>query len=71
MQPISMKSPLMADPLAQSVEHNTFNVGVLGSSPKRITQENGKPLIFSGFKSKYKMMTANEIRDSFKKFFES
>ena len=25
------------DPLAQSVEHNTFNVGVLGSSPKRIT----------------------------------
>ena len=61
----------MADPLAQSVEHNTFNVGVLGSSPKRITQENGKPLIFSGFKSKYKMMTANEIRDSFKKFFES
>ena len=28
------------DPLAQSVEHNTFNVGVLGSSPKRITEEN-------------------------------
>ena len=27
------------DPLAQSVEHNTFNVGVLGSSPKRITFE--------------------------------
>ncbi len=26
------------DPLAQSVEHNTFNVGVLGSSPKRITK---------------------------------
>ena len=25
------------DPLAQSVEHHTFNVGVLGSSPKRIT----------------------------------
>ena len=25
------------DPLAQLVEHNTFNVGVLGSSPKRIT----------------------------------
>ena len=28
------------DPLAQSVEHNTFNVGVLGSSPKRITKKN-------------------------------
>ena len=27
------------DPLAQLVEHNTFNVGVLGSSPKRITQK--------------------------------
>ena len=28
------------DPLAQSVEHNTFNVGVLGSNPKRITKNN-------------------------------
>ena len=28
----------MDDPLAQLVEHNTFNVGVLGSSPKRITR---------------------------------
>ena len=28
------------DPLAQLVEHNTFNVGVLGSSPKRITKIN-------------------------------
>ena len=28
------------DPLAQLVEHNTFNVGVLGSSPKRITKNN-------------------------------
>ena len=27
------------DPLAQSVEHHTFNVGVLGSNPKRITNE--------------------------------
>ena len=27
------------DPLAQSVEHHTFNVGVLGSNPKRITSE--------------------------------
>ena len=31
---------LKGDPLAQSVEHNTFNVGVLGSSPKRITLGN-------------------------------
>ncbi len=29
--------PPYEDPLAQQVEHNTFNVGVLGSSPKRIT----------------------------------
>ena len=27
------------DSLAQLVEHNTFNVGVLGSSPRRITKE--------------------------------
>ena len=35
------------DSLAQQVEHNTFNVGVLGSSPKRITSSKGlhmKPL---------------------------
>ena len=25
------------DPLAQSVEHHTFDVGVLGSSPDRFT----------------------------------
>ena len=28
------------DSLAQSVEHNTFNVGVLGSNPRRITKSN-------------------------------
>ena len=27
------------DPVAQSVEHNTFNVGVPGSSPGGITEE--------------------------------
>jgi hypothetical protein len=27
------------DLLAQLVEHNTFNVGVLGSSPKQVTQK--------------------------------
>ena len=35
------------DSLAQQVEHNTFNVGVLGSSPKRITKRNQlSPLFF-------------------------
>ena len=28
------------DSLAQLVEHNTFNVGVVGSSPTRITKAN-------------------------------
>ena len=30
------------DSLAQQVEHNTFNVGVLGSSPSWITREDRK-----------------------------
>ena len=34
--------PPYFDPLAQSVEHNTFNVGVLGSNPKRITNLRGR-----------------------------
>ena len=34
------------DPLAQLVEHNTFNVGVLGSSPKRITKKNPQEVEF-------------------------
>ena len=34
------------DPLAQSVEHHTFNVGVLGSNPKRITKDGFKPSFF-------------------------
>ena len=32
------------DSLAQLVEHNTFNVGVLGSNPKRITKSTGNGL---------------------------
>ena len=32
------KKAIRSDSLAQQVEHNTFNVGVLGSSPKRITK---------------------------------
>ena len=30
------------DSLAQQVEHNTFNVGVLGSRPRRITKNKRK-----------------------------
>ena len=33
------KKDIRFDSLAQQVEHNTFNVGVLGSSPKRITKK--------------------------------
>ena len=33
------------DSVAQLVEHNTFNVGVLGSSPSGITKA-GKPAFF-------------------------
>ena len=33
---------LEIDSLAQLVEHNTFNVGVLGSSPRRITENKRK-----------------------------
>ena len=35
------------DSVAQQVEHNTFNVGVLGSSPSRVTKRNKKSLIDS------------------------
>ena len=37
--PAIRKNALRFDSLAQQVEHNTFNVGVLGSSPKRITKK--------------------------------
>ena len=37
--PAFVRMHYKVDPLAQLVEHNTFNVGVLGSSPKRITKE--------------------------------
>ena len=30
---------IRSESIAQQVEHNTFNVGVLGSSPKRITRK--------------------------------
>jgi hypothetical protein len=34
------------DSLAQLVEHNTFNVGVLGSSPRRITNKTSQVIEF-------------------------
>ena len=34
----SFSKKIRFDPLAQLVEHNTFNVGVMGSSPMRITK---------------------------------
>ena len=38
--------PKRDDSLAQQVEHNTFNVGVLGSSPRRITKKPLKKRLF-------------------------
>ena len=37
------------DSLAQQVEHNTFNVGVLGSSPSGFTEEENVVLLFFVF----------------------
>ena len=41
--------PSNYDLLAQLVEHNTFNVGVLGSSPKQITERPPVPFGIRGF----------------------
>ena len=38
LAPAFRKKVTRIDSLAQQVEHNTFNVGVLGSSPRRITE---------------------------------
>ncbi len=43
------KNALLEDPLAQLVEHNTFNVGVLGSSPKRITKKGTRKGVLFAF----------------------
>ena len=39
---------MFSDSLAQQVEHHTFNVGVLGSSPRRVTRKKDevKPRLF-------------------------
>ena len=40
----------MNDSLAQLVEHNTFNVGVMGSNPMRVTErESCQVLLFCLF----------------------
>ena len=44
MHPQFERNAKRFDSLAQQVEHNTFNVGVLGSSPKRITKKERAPL---------------------------
>ena len=38
--PLPLQRFFNGDSLAQQVEHNTFNVGVVGSSPTRITKNN-------------------------------
>ena len=49
LQPLNPPYPLKRgkhdDSVAQQVEHNTFNVGVLGSSPSRVTKRNKESLI--------------------------
>jgi hypothetical protein len=42
LHPLNSKTRI--ESLAQQVEHNTFNVGVLGSSPKRFTENNLKQM---------------------------
>ena len=49
------------DSLAQLVEHNTFNVGVLGSSPRRITRRKAK----RRQQKKDKSYKINVLRDFF------
>ena len=52
------------DSLAQLVEHNTFNVGVLGSSPRRITKE--RPSVMKAFTFLY--ISRNCIGDNVRMF---
>ena len=52
-----MNSPIFALPkngldlVAQLVEHNTFNVGVLGSNPNGITERKETALILLSFRA--------------------
>ena len=47
------------DSLAQQVEHNTFNVGVVGSSPTRITEGSQIRQGFVAFFHARKRLSAN------------
>ena len=47
------RSNAQDDSLAQLVEHNTFNVGVLGSSPRRITENKRKIKQIDVYKRQY------------------
>ncbi len=49
------------DSLAQQVEHNTFNVGVLGSNPKRITKRGLRKKSFFFFYT-LRILTINRLR---------
>ena len=55
------------DSLAQQVEHNTFNVGVLGSSPRRITRKSESyikvALFFYALNALVYMVQLNRIKD--------
>jgi hypothetical protein len=42
------KTGTVLDSVAQLVEHNTFNVGVLGSNPSGITKTSPTTLLFLG-----------------------
>ena len=47
---LAFEQRLEIDSLAQQVEHNTFNVGVMGSSPMRVTvSEKGLSITESPF----------------------
>ena len=39
LHPLNPQGGRNDDSVAQQVEHNTFNVGVLGSSPSRVTEK--------------------------------
>ena len=50
---------IAVDSVAQQVEHHTFNVGVLGSSPSRVTKkERLSSLSFSFSKDRYQLPLA-------------
>ena len=61
--PAIRKKAQRIDSLAQQVEHNTFNVGVLGSSPRRITKKEEKSLIINGYWRLFFFYSYIRIRD--------